>query len=56
MLLRLQEPIHQSRSSPLSGSDLPRQGRLVIPLLRLRLGGLFLLLHHFDPDEVGLGP
>jgi hypothetical protein len=56
MSLRLQEPIHQSRSRPLSGSDLPRLGQLVIPLLRLEVWGVSLLLYHFSWDEIGLGP
>jgi hypothetical protein len=56
ILLKFREPIHQSRSCPLSGSDLPRRGQLVIPLLRLEVCGVSLLLCHFDWGEVGPGP
>jgi hypothetical protein len=44
ILLKLREPIHQSRSRPLSGSDLPRRGQLVIPLPPLEVRGVSLFL------------
>jgi hypothetical protein len=56
ILLKLREPIHQSRSRPLSGSDLPRRGQLVIPLLPLGVWAVSLLLCRFDWDVVGAGP
>ena len=52
MLSRLQEPMSESRSRPLSGSDSPRLGQLVFPLLSYEPWGLFLSPSSSVPDAV----